>query len=422
MLLILVANNAYLIPIDAIVAVVNDEVILSSDLDEKMTIIKQQLTAKGTIPPRERILRRQVLERLISDRLQIQLSKRQGIRISDQRLNDTIQNIARQNNMALKEFKDALEKDGFDFSNFRENIRSEMMMTRLRQRRVGDLITITEQEVDNFLSTQAVQGNIQDEYRLAQILIAIPEGASPAQISATKLKTEKILKRLNSGENFSQLAVAESNGQNALESGDLGWRKGGELPTPFVPAATSMKIGEISELIRTSSGFHIIKLVDKKGGPKHMVTQRRARHILLRPTEIMSKREVFRRLNEIKQRIENGDDFSALAKAHSQDKISANNGGDLGWINPGATAPQFERVMKKLKLKQVSEPFASRYGWHIVQLLDIRNRDNTVEFKRSKARELIRERKFSEELQTWLRKLRDEAYVDIRLEKYIPEL
>jgi len=408
--------------LNTIVAVVNDDVILSSDLSERIYIFTQQWRARGRGQnlPSKNVLRKQILERLIVDRLQLQLAERQGIRVPDERLNASLERLAKEGNkMSLKQFKEVLEKEGFDFAHFREQHRDQITMELLRQRRIGNRITITQQEVDNFLATQAVQGNIQDEFRLAHILVAIPEAASPAQINATREKSQAILARLRNGEPFNQVALATSDGQNALEGGDLGWRKGGELPTPFVPVVTAMEKGNVSDLIRTPSGFHIIQLVDKRGGPKHLITQFHVRHILLQTSAVMSEREVVTRLKELKDRVENGADFTALAKSHSQDKTSAANGGDLGWVSPGEMVPAFEDVMKRSSIDAVSEPFQSRFGWHILQVTGKRNRDNTDEFKRSKARELIRERKFNEEMQSWLRQLRDEAYVDIRLDQYI---
>lgn len=400
-----------------IVSVVNDDVVLNSELLDKLSAIKRQLKVQGTSLPSDTVLKKQVLERIIVDRLQMQQAKTQGIKVSDEGLNQAIQNIADQNKMTLNAMKLSVEQDGLNFAEYREDIRRELMLVRLQQKRVGDRISVTNQEVDNFLSTQTIQGNAEDEYKLAHILIALPETASPEEIQKIQQNATKVLDRLKKGADFSQTALEVSQGQQALQGGDLGWRKGGELPTPFIAAITKIKIGEMSELVRSQNGFHIIKLMDKKGGTKHMITKFHARHILIKPNDIVSVKEVVQRLTRLKTRMEGGQEFAKLALANSEDKASANNGGDLGWLNPGDMVPEFAQTLKTLKNNQISEPFESRFGWHIVQLVDKRDHDNTDEFKRTQAREFIYQRKFSEELQTWLRQLRDEAFVEIRLDQ-----
>ena len=362
------------------------------------------------------MLEEQVLERMIQKHLQLQVAASNHIRVEDETLNRTILRIASDNKLTLGQFRDVLEKDGFNFANYRENIRNEIIISRLRQREINSKITVTEQEVKDFLTNREAQGSADDEYHLAHILVAIPEAASAEQVQAAKQKAQNILNKLRSGEDFAQTAIAMSDGQQALQGGDLGWRKLGQLPLLFSSLVNTMKVSDISELIRSPSGFHIIKLLEKRQRKgKHIITQTKARHILIRTNELVSDKDAVTRLKQLKQRIEHGEDFAELARSHSDDTASAVNGGDLGWVNPGALVPQFEQVMNSLKPKEMSEPFKTEYGWHVVQVLDRREHDNTDEQKVAQAKEQIFQRKVEEETQNWLRRLRDEAYVDIRL-------
>lgn len=402
--------------LDRILAVVNDDIIVQSELDDALRTIKQQLQQQNRPVPPDSTLQRQVLERLIVMRLQLQLANSTGIRVDDETLNRTVQNIAQQNGMSLSEFRSVLERDGFNFAKFREDIRNEIIINRLQQRQVTNRITVTEQEVDNFLANQNVQGTKNVKYHLAHILIAVPEGASSQQIQEARAKAQQVLGELRAGADFTQKAIAVSSGQQALEGGDLGWREPGQIPTLFVDTVLKMKPGDISDPIRSPSGFHIVKLVDAQDNERHIITQTLARHILIRTNEITSGSDARTRLEQLKGRIETGEDFAALARSHSEDSGSAVKGGDLGWVSPGDMVPRFEETMNRLKPGEVSEPFETQFGWHIMQVLERREYDNTEEFKRSKARELIRQRKAEEELDIWLRRLRDEAYVEYRLE------
>lgn len=402
--------------VNGIAAIVNDDVITTLELQEEADSVKQQLRAQGTRMPPENILLRQILEREILKRIQLQLAQATGIRVDDIELNNTLDRIAQQNNMDLRELKATLEADGFEFSKYREMIRTDMILARLRQREVVNRITISDQEVQNFIATQASQGNIDDEYNISHILVAVPEAASADQIEKTKQKAQKILEKLNGGADFSQVAISESSGQNALEGGKLGWRKAGQLPTIFSTVVTQMTIGEHSDLIRSSSGFHIIRLNDKRSGEKHIVTQSKARHILIRPSELNTELEIITRLRQLRDRVLAGDDFAELAKSHSDDRGSALEGGDLGWVSPGQMVPQFEAAMNALDVGEVSEPFQSQFGWHIVQVYDRRQIDNSKEFSENNAREFIRQRKTEEMTEAWLRQLREEAFVDVKLD------
>lgn len=411
------AERIPVVELDHVLAVVNDDVITQSELNAEIATISAQLRQQNTALPPADMLNKQVLERLILKRLQLQLAASTGVRVDDDALNRAISTIAQQNKLSLAEFRAVLEKDGFSFPVFRERIREEIIINRLRQRQVDSRVTVTEQEVDNFISNRQRQSTESaEEYHVAQILIALPEAASPEQIDKARQKAAEVLKKLRAGADFSETAVAVSDDQQALQGGDLGWRTASQLPTLFADLTIKMRTGEISEPLRSPSGFHIIKLIEKRGEIAHIVQQTQARHILIRTNEITSDSDAQTRLQQLKQRIEGGDDFAALATSHSEDPATAVNGGSLGWVSPGDVDTQFEEVMHSLKPGEVSAPFQTQFGWHILQVLDRREHDSTREFNRSKAREAIRNRKIEEQTQAWLRALRDEAYVEYKTE------
>ncbi len=399
---------------DGIVALVDDAVILQSELDEMLANVKRQLHQQdGQLPPDD-VLRKQVLERLVMMRLQLQFAERTGIRIDEEKLNAALSNIAQQNKLSLGDFRLALEREGFNFAHFRENIRDQMIITQLQQRQVNSLVTVSDQEVDNFLANAKLQGSVGDEYHLAHILIAVPDDAPADKVEAAHGKAQRVLAELRAGADFQKMAVSVSDAQQALEGGDLGWRSVAQIPGMFVDVVTHMKPGEVSDLVRSPSGFHLIKLIDHRGMDKHSVMQTHARHILIRTNDLVSDDDAEARLEQLKQRLEGGDDFAALARAHSDDAVSAAKGGDLGWISPGDLDPQFEEVMTALAPSKFSAPFRTQFGWHLVQVLERRTYDDTKDFRRNLAREMIRKRKAEEEIEIWLRRLRDEAYVEYR--------
>lgn len=399
---------------DHIVALVDDAVILQSELDEMLANVKRQLHQQdGQLPPDD-VLRKQVLERLVMMRLQLQFAERTGIRIDEEKLNAALANIAQQNKLSLGDFRQALEREGFNFAHFRDNIRDQMIISQLQQRQVNSLVTVSDQEVDNFLANAKLQGGVGDEYHLAHILIAVPEDASADKVAAAHSKAQRVLDELRGGADFQKMAVSVSDAQQALEGGDLGWRSVAQIPSMFVDIVTHMKPGEVSDLVRSPSGFHLIKLIDHRGMDKHSVMQTHARHILIRTNDLVSDDDAKARLEQLKQRLEGGDDFAALARAHSDDAVSAAKGGDLGWISPGDLDPQFEEVMTALAPSKFSAPFRTQFGWHLVQVLERRTFDDTKDFRRNLAREMIRKRKAEEEIEIWLRRLRDEAYVEYR--------
>ena len=404
--------------LDKIIVVVNDNVITQLELNDRIKIIRQQFKQKGARLPSEEVLQKQLLERLILEKLQLELADKTGVRVNDEMVNRVITNIAQENKLSLEQFREVLKRDNFQFSDFRENIRREVIISRLRKVQVENKVSVSEQEIENYLSQFLANKSDNDEYLLSHILIATPEAATPAQIEASKLKAEKVISDLQNGEDFSQMAIAISNDELALKGGDLGWRKLAQLPTLFAPIVTTMEKNSIKGPLRSASGFHIIKLEDKRSdNKKQIINQTLARHILIRPTQVLSREEAKSRLRGILQRIKSGEDFANIARASSDDKAAAAEGGSLGWISPGQTVPAFEEQMNKLKPGEISQPFLTQFGWHIVQVLSRRQHDNTKEFQRSQAVQLIRKRKTEEAIQDWLRRLRAESYVDYRINK-----
>jgi peptidyl-prolyl cis-trans isomerase SurA len=405
-----------LVLIDRIVAIVEDDAIMKSELDDRLHMVKLQLAGRQGAQPSYNVLTRQVLERLIVERLQLQMAKRRGIRIDDLTLNDTMQRLARNRGISLEQFRDNLIKEGIDYVKFREQVRTELITDALRNRVVDSQIQVTDQEINDFIANQSGDINSDVEYQLNHILVAIPEAASPDQIAAARTKAESIRERVINGESFRQLAISESDGQNALEGGDLGWRKANELPTIFATRVSVMHVGDVSEIIRSPSGFHIIYLANRRGGKRQVINQTHARHILIKTSALVDDEQAQSRLRNLKIRIRNGEDFAELAKANSDDAASAFDGGDLGWTSPGDLAPVFEETMNKLPIGKISEPFKTDYGWHLVEVLGRRQYDSTEEVLRTQARKIIRKRKTEEETELWLRRLRDESYVEYRLE------
>jgi peptidyl-prolyl cis-trans isomerase SurA len=402
--------------LNRIVAIVNDDIILSSQLEDAITDIVRQLQEKGTPVPEQSVLVKQVLERLVMETLQLDLAKSNGITVDDGTLNEEARQLAAKSGLTLTEFREVLESQGFSYASFREKLRKELIIQQLRRQMVGSRITVNDQEIDNMLATLKASGQGDVEYHLAHILVAIPEGADEKKAAAAEQHAEDILTRLRNGASFTDTAIAESDSQNALEGGDIGWRNLGQMPSLFLEPLKTMQVGDISDLIRSPGGYHIIKLLEKRGDERHIVTQTRARHILLKPDEVNSDESVRQRIEQLRIRIENGEDFAALARAHSQDPLSAARGGDLGWLSQGDTVPEFEDVMNRLEPGELSKPFKTQFGWHLLQVMERRNHDSTEEYERSRVRQLIRSRKYDEELFLWLRRLRDESYVDYRID------
>ena len=406
------------VALDRIVAVVENDIIMQSELKTKLRTVVGQMQQQGIQLPSSSVLETQVLERMILIIIQLQRAEETGIRVDDETLNRTISNIAAENKVSLSQFRDILEKDGFNYEQFRENIRNEIIISRLRQRQVDNRISISSKEIDNALSNMEFQGKTETEYKLSHILISLPEAPTPDEEEQARLVATKVLEDLKAGQDFAMMASTYSDGQRALEGGDLGWRKKNEIPTLFSTQIASMEKGDISDLIKSSSGFHIVKLADVRSSEKHIITQTNARHILIKLDELTTADDARVRLDQLKTRIEGGDDFEVLAKSHSDDTVSAADGGNLGWSSPGRMVPKFEEVMDQLEIGEISQPFDTQFGWHLLQVLDRREHDDTENVRRTKASEAIRRRKSEEAHQNWLRHLRDEAYVEYRLNEY----
>ena len=403
--------------IDRIVAVVNSSVITQHELDKQMERVMAQLNRSNAAPPPKKLLERQVLDRMITEKALLQAAESTNIRIDNPALNRALTRIAGQNKLDLPSFKAAIEKEGQDFDEFREQVRNELTIARLREREVDNKIVVTESEVDNLLSNPAVDISNQTEYNLAHILILAPEGASPEQLNELQAKADRALAELKSGVDFTRVSTLYSDSQNALQGGTLGWRTESKLPTLFAQAVRSLEVGAVSPVLRSANGFHILKLLDKRGKDvATIVRQTHARHILLKINDIVTDQDARTRLTELKERIVNGADFERLAKIHSDD-LSASKGGDLGWLNPGETVPEFERAMDALQANEISEPIRSAFGWHLIQVLERREKDMTEERKRIDARRAITERKSDEAFDDWIRQTRDRAYVEYRLEE-----
>lgn len=407
--------QAAVVEVDRVVAIVNDDIITNTELGEQTRTIKAQLRQQRISLPSDSVLQRQVLERMTVEQIQLQLAGEMRVLVDDEALNQAINGIAAQNRLSLTEFREVLQEEGYDFPHFRENIRKEMILVRLRQQHVDARINVTEQEVDNFLAIQRRQGQSNDEYRLGHILISLPDAATPEQIDAAQRRARAVLDELKAGGDFSQVAISSSDGQQALDGGDLGWRKANEIPTLFADLVLQMRVGDTSDLVRNSSGFHIIRLLEHRAATRHVVTQTHTRHILVATNELRNDEQARTTLLELRERAQAGEDFAELARNNSEDPGSATRGGDLGWVELGQMVPEFERMMESLAPQEIGEPVKSRFGWHLVQVLDRRQHDNTEEFTRDAARESIFRRKAEEEYSSWLRRLREEAYVEFRL-------
>lgn len=403
--------------VDRIVAVVNDEVITYVELAARLEMAMSQLRRQGTrMPPRD-VLEQQMLERLVIDKVQIQRAREIGVRVEDNQLEQALQNIAKNNRMSLSEFREALQKDGVAFAKFREEIRGEMTIARLREREVENKITISEGEIDNFLSEEMAAGEAGEQFEVAHILLRAPEAASPEQIQRLKAKADQIYGRLKAGEDFAQLAAAYSDAPDGLQGGSLGMRPMDRLPTIFAEATAKLAVGELAPVIRSSNGFHLVKLLAKQGGKAMQpVRQTRARHILIKVNELTSETDARHRIEGLHERLRNGAKFEELARLFSQDG-SASKGGDLGWLHQGDTVPEFERVMDQLKPGELSPPVRSPFGFHLIEVQERRVQEASGERKRALARQILKERKLDEAYQDWLRQERDRAYVELRLEE-----
>lgn len=405
------------VPADRIVAVVNDEVVTLHELRTRLDLALVQLKKQGTpLPPRAE-LEKQMLERLVMDKVQLQIARDTGLRIDDAQLDQALQRIAANNKMSLAQFRDALQSDGIAFAKFREEIREEMTLSRIRERDVDSKIAISEGEIDNYLSGDTARGASKEEYEVAHILLRAPESASPEQIQKLKAKAEQVYERLQKGEDFAQLAASNSDAPDGLQGGSLGVRALDRLPAIFAEVVTKLKDGEVAPMLRSPNGFHIVKLIARRGGASLApVQQTHARHILIKVNEVVSEADARHKLEGLLDRIKHGEKFEDLARLFSQDG-SAPKGGDLGWVYPGDTVPEFERAMNQLQPGQISQPIQSPFGFHLIEVFERRVQDVSADRQRMVARQVLRERKMDEAYQDWLRQARDNAYVELRLEE-----
>jgi len=400
--------------LDRIVALVDEGVVLQSELDRQVSMVTRQLRSQGTRMPPEQVLRQQILESLIVQQVQLQRAERVGIRVGDQQLNAALQQVAQRNGITLSQLPDALAAEGVDYAAFREQLRREMTIDGLRQRDVMARIQVSDREIRRWLDQQEANRGNQVDYDISQILVALPEDPTPAQREAARQRAAEIHARLLEGADFAELAVAESGGQQALGGGRLGWRRGSQLPQQFAGVIQSLSAGEISEPVPSTSGYHIFRVNDTRGGDERIVQlQTRARHILITPNEILDDATVRSRLEEIRDRVAAGESFADIARLESGDASSAARGGDLGWNPPGTFVPEFEAALERLSPGEISEPIRTMFGWHIILLEDRQERDTTAEVRRKQAVQAIQASKLEQETELWLRRLRDEAWVEI---------
>ena len=405
--------------VDRIVAVVNKDVITATELDDAVASAERQLKRQGTRLPERAQLERQMLERMIIDKAQLQLAKDTGLRVDEGQLDRAVQRVAQSNNMSLAEFRGALERDGVPYNAWREDLREQMLLNRLREREVDDRIQVSDSEVDLFLSDLKTRPDNRVEYNVSHILVRVPEQATPDRIEAARVRALKAQMEARMGGDFAALAANFSDAPDALQGGALGWRSHERLPELFSGALADLQPGQVTDVLRSPAGFHVLKLVDRRGAAVDgaPVEQTRMRHILIRANEAMSESEALRRLNDLRNRIVNGGaDFAELARVHSGDATAA-RGGELDWVYPGDTVPEFERAYRSLKINEISQPVRTPFGYHLIQVLERRSADLSPERRRLQARQALRDRKSDEAYQDWLRQLRDTVYVELRLEE-----
>ena len=405
------------VSLDRVVAIVNDEAVTQYELDEAKRLVVEQLKQQKVAEPPQDVLDKQVLERLVTERALLQYAKESGIKVDDNMVERTIQRIAEDNKLTVDALRQLLAKDNVPYAKYRDDVRSEIIMRRLQEREVDSRITVSDAEVENYLATIKAQSGGEAEYRLAHILVLVPEQANPAQIEAKRKRAEEALKSIKDGTDFAQVAAGFSDASDALQGGNLGWRPGARLPTVFTDVVRNMNVGDVSGVLRSAAGFHIVKLLDRRSKDQpSVVDQTHARHILVRVNETTSEADAKAKIERLKDRLDSGAKFDDLAKLNSEDPSSA-KGGDLGWISPGDVVPPFEEAMNKLPLNQVSAPVRTQFGWHLIEVLERRKQDITADRERQQAQQAIRARKSDEAFQDWVRQTRDRAYVEVRLDE-----
>lgn len=400
-------------PLDRIVAVVEDDAILENELRQEVIATVQKLQASNAQMPPDYVIKRQVLEKMIMEKLQRHLAERAGINLSEDMLTNSATDIAQRNNLTLEQFKEELQRQGMSYAVFLENMKNEIVINQLRAKEIGERIKVSDREIEHFIETEDKGGDGLGQFHLGHILIAVKEGASAETIRKAVDKAEKLVKELRSGLDFSKAAASASDDENALKGGDLGWHSKNDVPSFFVDVVGKMKAGDVSDPIRSPSGFHIIKMLEAKGVGAQVITKTKVRHILIKTNELVNDDDARQKLLALKQRIADGDDFATLARAHSDDKGSALKGGSLDWVGPDDLVKPFQEAMDKLAINDISEPVQTQYGWHLIQVLGREDKDNTSDFKKNQIKDIIRKRKIDEETELWLRRLRDESYVEI---------
>ncbi|TGN38697.1 peptidylprolyl isomerase [Marinobacter confluentis] len=401
--------------LDQVVAVVNESVILQSELDARINTIVGRLRSQGTSLPPRSVLEERVLEQLITESIQLQMAERAGMRISDNELNETLSSIASRNNMTLAQFEEQLAQEGVTYQEARQQIRSEMLTGRVQQRQVGNRVRVTDREVDNYLEATQGQSRTNAEYELAHILIQVNDPNDEDELEAARAQIEALRAEIIDGRDFRSVAVAESDASNALEGGSMGWRSESRLPSLVADVVPKLAVGEVSPVLQNSSGFHLITVLDKRGGSEaQVVEQSKVRHILVRPDETTTDAAAEAKIRDLYQQLENGASFAELAREESDDPVSGSDGGNLGWVGPGQMVPQFEEAMMNAEVGELQGPFRSQFGWHILQVQDRRQQDISGAVKRDEARQAIYRRKFDLELQNWLREIRDEAFIEFK--------
>ncbi|MDG1814297.1 MAG: peptidylprolyl isomerase [Porticoccaceae bacterium] len=413
-LFVSIGATAQITLLDKVIAVVDDDIVLQSELDQRMATIYTQIQQSGTKAPPQDILLQQVLDRLISERLQLNIGYNAGIRIGDEELNQAMARIASSNKLTMEEYIAQIHAQGSTVAVVREQIRNEITIMRVQQGKVMRRIRISEQELDNFLNSEEGRFLTSPDVNVGQILLSVASGTSLEDTDAILARANELQAQAAGGTDFRQLAIANSADQSALQGGDLGWRKMAQLPGVFIDAVEQMDIGQVSDPIRSGAGYHLLKLYERRGGGEQLVEQHFARHILVKPNQIRDQETTVALLNELRDRSIAGEDFAALAKEFSEDPGSALKGGELGWSTPGMFVPEFEQTMGSIALNEVSAPFSSQFGWHILQVTDRRNEDFSTNIMRNRAQNMLRERKYEEELQVWLQEIRDEAFIDIK--------
>lgn len=401
--------------LEAIVAVVDDDVVLASELMTRLETVRRSIAENNLQPPPGDVLINQIMERLIIENIQLQEAKKRGVTIDDESLARAVGNFASSNNMTMEQFQQTLAQDGTSYRQFREDIRAELIISRLQRAMINRRIAISEQDVQALLNSPFYQQMFSDEYRVGHIMRSLEDDATEADMEAAVIEAAGFVQELRDGADFAQMAIAKSSASTALEGGDLGWRRAGELPTLFSDAVLDMQVDEVVGPIATGSTIHIIKLLDRRGAGTERLAQTNVSHILIRPSEIVTSEQALEKAQEIYQRIQGGEDFAELAKEFSEDPASALNGGALGWSTPDQFVPQFAEVMSKSEIGETSEPFESEFGWHILLVEDRREQDMSDEARRNMAMDLLFRRRFEEERQEWLKEIRDEAFVELRL-------